>query len=88
MEKELNLEEIKKRCEKASPGPWKAWVEGRDGTSGSTFIMVGEGEHRGEDIELPGIAEADIDFMAHARQDIPALIKEIEMLRSGYGNNK
>lgn len=81
MIKEDEFEQIKKRCTDASPGPWKAWIEGRDGTSGTTFIMVGEGDRRGEDIELPGVPDADINFIAHARQDIPLLVEEIERLR-------
>jgi hypothetical protein len=36
----------------------------------------------GEDIYLTGASEADQDFIAHARQDIPRLIAEIERLRS------
>ena len=36
----------------------------------------------GEDIYLSGATEADQDFIAGARQDIPALIDEIRRLRS------
>jgi len=35
-----------------------------------------------EDIYLTGATNADQDFIAHARQDIPKLIAEIERLRS------
>lgn len=76
------IAEIKKRCSAASSGPWISYVEGRDHTSGSSFIMTGEGENRGEDIELTGATTADQDFIAHARQDIPALLNEIERLRN------
>ena len=82
MIEEEKLNEIKARCEQASPGPWTAWIEGRDGEGGTTFIMVGEGENRKEDIELPGIPDQDIDFIANARADIPLLLKEIERLKS------
>lgn len=75
------LTEIRLRCEAATVGPWVSYVEGRDHTSGSDFIMTGEGDSRGEDIELSGATTADQDFIAHARQDIPELLKEIERLK-------
>jgi hypothetical protein len=80
----LTVEElaaIKARCEAATPGPWKPCIEGRDHLSGSSFIMTGEGAARGGDIELTGATEADYDFIAHARQDIPRLLEEVEGLR-------
>ena len=43
--------------------------------------MVGEGDHRGEDIELSGATVADQDFIAHARQDVPRLIAEVRRLQ-------
>ena len=75
------IDKIKKRCDAASSGPWVSYIEGRDHTSGSDFIMTGEGDSRGEDIELAGATAADQDFIAHARQDIPILVAEIERLR-------
>jgi hypothetical protein len=71
-----DIAEIRDRCNRATPGPWKSYVEGRDHTSGSDFIMTG-----GEDIYLTGASVDDQDFIAHARQDIPKLIAEIERLR-------
>jgi hypothetical protein len=76
------LEEIQKRCDAATPGPWKSFVEGRDHTSGGCFIMTGSAEKRCNDIELSGATIEDQDFIAHARQDIPRLIREIERLRT------
>ena len=80
----LTSEEIAKiwlRCEAATKGPWVSYVEGRDHLSGSNFIMTGEGDCRGEDIELTGATVADQDFIAHAREDIPRLLIEIERLK-------
>jgi hypothetical protein len=71
-----DLEEIKKRCVAATPGPWKSYVEGREEMSGSDFIMT-----EGEDIYLSGATVADQDFITHARQDIPNLVAEVERLR-------
>ena len=66
---------IEARANAATPGPWISFVEGRDFTSGSSFIRTGLG-----DIELIGAAVADQDFIAHARQDILALIQEVRRL--------
>lgn len=70
------LDQIKRRVASATSGPWKSYVEGRDHQSGSDFIRTG-----GEDIELMGATVEDQDFIAHARQDISRLLKEIERLR-------
>ena len=78
---DAELAAIKARCAAATPGPWQPYIEGRDHVSGSSFIMTGEGAARGEDIELTGATEADYDFIAHARQDIPRLLEEVEGLR-------
>lgn len=68
---------IRQRVEKASKGPWKAFVEGRDMESGSSFIQT-----QNEDIELISSNEADYDFIAHARQDIILLLDEVEKLKA------
>ena len=47
---DMLLAEMKSRLDKATPGPWVSYVEGRDHESGSNFIMTG-----GEDIELTGL---------------------------------
>ena len=77
------LDEIEFRANSAQPGPWKAFIEDRDHESGSSFIMTGEeGKSRGVDIELLGATDADYDFIANARQDIPRLIQEIRELKN------
>jgi hypothetical protein len=73
----LDMDAIRQRCIMATPGPWKSYVEGRDHDSGSSFIMTS-----GEDIELIGASVADQDFIAHARQDIPQLLAEIQRLKA------
>ena len=77
---EQELKEIEQRVNNAQAGPWKAFIEGRDHESGSDFIMTGPDGNRGEDIEMSGATDADYDFIANARQDIPRLIKEIRAL--------
>lgn len=70
------LKTIRDRCEAATAGPWKSYIEGRDHECGSSFIRTS-----GEDIELSGATDADQDFIAHARQDVAQLVDEVERLR-------
>lgn len=78
---EKELSEILIRAEAATNGPWTSLIEGRDITSGSSFIMTGTEEDRGEDIEIIGPTEADQDFIAAAREDVPRLVREVFRLR-------
>jgi hypothetical protein len=72
-----DLREIAARCDQATPGPWRSWIEGRDHTSGSSMISTA-----GDDIEMVGATPADQDFMASARQDVPRLLAEVARLRT------
>lgn len=76
------LGKILARCNKAQSGPWKAFVEGRNHTSGSDFIMTGVGSNRGDDIELSSATISDYDFIASARQDVPNLVNEVLRLKN------
>ena len=79
---EEELVRIEELANAARSGPWKSYIEGRDHESGSNFIMIGEGNSRhDDDLELHGATHADQDFIASARQDIPALLNEIKRLR-------
>ena len=53
----LDMDAIRERCNQATPGPWKSYVEGRDHDSGASFIMTS-----GADIELIGASLADQRF--------------------------
>ena len=64
-----DLKAILARCDAATPGPWRSFIEGRDHESGDSFIQTG-----GEDIYLLRGTHADQDFIASARQDIPRLV--------------
>jgi hypothetical protein len=70
------LRAIKVRWQAATPGPWRSFAEGRDHTSGSSFIQT-----TGDDVELLGGTVADQDFIAHAKEDIPRLIAVIKQMR-------
>ena len=71
------LEVIRVRWARATPGPWKSFIERRDQISGSDFIMTS-----GPDIYLSGATADDQDFIASAYQDIPKLLAEIERLKN------
>lgn len=75
------LDQIRQRCDKASRGPWKSYIEGRDHLSGDSVIITGVKGEIGEDIYLTGATDDDQDFIAHARQDIPRLLDEVERLK-------
>lgn len=70
----------------ASEGPWRAMIEGRDHESGDSFIMIGSGDDRREDMyvfrDSTPAAAADLDFIATARNVVPKLLDEIERLRT------
>ncbi|TMG46258.1 MAG: hypothetical protein E6H91_12315 [Chloroflexi bacterium] len=82
------LRAIKRRCDAATPGPWRASMEGRDHTSGDSFIRRGNAGRESDlyltsttagGTEIP--SAADHEFIATARQDIPRLLDEIARLR-------
>ena len=74
------LQDIEQKCAAATPGPWKSYLEARDGIVGTDFIQTD-----GEDIYLTGATHADYDFIASSRQDVPMLIAEIRRLRGLLG---
>lgn len=78
------LAEIEARAEAATPGPWewdRQWIEDEDeaiyvpqgATLGPTLIQLGD-TYEGH--------RYDCAFIAHARQDIPALIAEVRRLQA------
>ena len=79
---EKELQDIELRADQTQVGPWKACIEGRDQENISSFIQTGSEKDQGVNIQLKGATIADIDFIAHSKQDIPKLIKEIKELRS------
>jgi len=74
------LMEVKKRVDAATPGPWTSFIEGRDHLGGDSFIRLSMNDSI-DDLYLHGGSIADQDFIAHARQDIPLLLGEIERMR-------
>ena len=70
------LLQILKRCEAATPSPWRSYIEGRDHLAGDSFIKA-----PGTDIYLTGASLADQDFIAAASQDLPRLVNEVLKLK-------
>jgi hypothetical protein len=83
---------IEGRAASATPGPWKAFIEGRDHTSGADFVRTGGLDDACPDLylthdspERAGVVVAppeDHDFVAHSRQDVPRLVAEVRRLRA------
>ena len=82
---DAELDELRQLCASATPEPWRAMVEGRDHSSGDSFIMIGRDDDRDEDMYVSrdsGPASAsDLDFIAAARNYLPRLVDEIAELR-------
>ncbi|MEQ1872542.1 MAG: hypothetical protein ABL953_02350 [Ilumatobacteraceae bacterium] len=87
------LELIEARAERATVGPWRAFVEGRDHTSGDTFIQTGATDDESSDMYVKfsfagGSRPAgsdDLDFIAASRQDVVRLVREVRRLRALVG---
>ena len=72
----MNLEQIKRRAEKATAGPWA--VEGgqvMNETRGYAVCLIGDYAAGAND-------EADAAFIAAARSDVPALVARVEELEA------
>ena len=80
--KQEELQVIKDRYEKAASGPWE-FRDDNEGTEYRPFWVVSENNaDSGEWLaEIHVGSELDAEFIAHARQDVPALIEEVERLR-------
>lgn len=73
------LAEIRARAEAATPGPWEHEYDERDAwrVFGNPAMLT--------TVLTPGIPPrySDAAFIAHAREDIPFLLAEVERLREG-----
>ena len=69
------LDEIKTRASKATAGPWD-W-NSRHGLGAPNRLVMWPSHEYGCDLDIEG-EEADLDFIANARTDIPALIAALE----------
>ena len=69
------IEEIRQRTEAATPGPWKTVTH-------EEYSTVDVDEQGGENIAMVGSAIADADFIAHAREDVPYLLSEVDRMNA------
>lgn len=75
------LEQIKQRCEKSTKGPWYVGYKDRSGRyiqEEGNFCLVSKNEKTILHAYLAK-SEADAEFIAHARTDIPKLLEVIEI---------
>jgi hypothetical protein len=83
---DATLDRLIRLSESVDPPPWRSFIEGRDHTSGDSFIMVGPGNDRREDMYVSrdsGPANGStLDLLAEARTYLPALIAEVKRLRA------
>jgi hypothetical protein len=72
----VNLAELERLALAASPGPWSSWIEGRDHSSGDSFI-----ETAAEDL-YPHVVISGREFNPnwHADQDFIAAANPVTIL--------
>ncbi|MFF1903496.1 hypothetical protein [Kitasatospora sp. NPDC058218] len=97
---EEDLSAMERRAAAAAPGPWAAWLEGRHGIGGDSFIQIRPEADQDDEIYVSRFVEgaqlagrdprldADIDFIAAARQDVPRLIAEVRRLRAAADRSR
>lgn len=73
------LDAIRQRVEAATEGPWRR--------EGDSFVSTATIDQWGHEVSYlvevcGGFGPADADFIAHARADVPALLAEVESLRT------
>lgn len=73
-----NIEEIRERCEKATAGPWMQ----KELADCSEIYDANSWGKALRPLALVGSSTIDAEFIAHAREDIPALLDHIEALHS------
>ena len=72
------LDEIRKRCEKVTPGPWSSF--GQTIENESINLKDFQWVSAGARYECTAQEGTDAEFIAHAREDVPFLIGYIEYL--------
>ena len=67
----INLEEIRQRADAATDGPWvREWAFG-------TYFVVPDDAGTVASDNVARLKPADVEFIAHAREDVPALLAHI-----------
>ena len=76
---DAELQAIRERCEKATPGPWEVYDDKKHPYQNGGLVASDDCLWGGYDNGMPD--DDTIAFMAHARADVPALLAEVERLR-------
>lgn len=74
---EDELKAIRERADKATPGPWV----GGDGEYDDVCAAIPNSNDNAVYLIIECMYKNDVSFVAHARQDIPALVAEVERLQ-------
>jgi hypothetical protein len=71
------IEAIKRRCEAATRGPWKLTpLMSRNMRNPSAYLVT-----MPDGINSSDLLKNDAEFIAASREDVPALLAEVEKLR-------
>lgn len=83
----MSIETTRQRVEAATPGPWVHTGQGYDGRDGSVGESIDtQSDDYGDNPVMLVVGyrdntDRDVEFVAHARQDIPALLRVAEAAR-------
>ena len=84
---EDELNQIQKRCDNVTFAPLQVDLADDDHIN-NNFISLRTEQQQNKDIKLINATNAEHDFIAHARQDIPKLLNEIRRLKTVISKNK
>jgi hypothetical protein len=86
---DADLDAMENRAAAASPAPWEPFIFSDRNPNDVDFIRVGDQDgcpdmYVEHDVgaNRKRVPWQDIEFIAHARQDVPALLSEIRRLRA------
>ncbi|MFD7640588.1 hypothetical protein ACFV4P_08035 [Kitasatospora sp. NPDC059795] len=94
------LAAVERRSSAASPGPWIARLESRQSIGGGSFVQLDSDPAQDDELylrrfvgghEVLGVdprTDADIEFIAGARQDVPRLLAEVRRLRAAQARRQ
>ena len=92
----MSLEEIRRRVDRATPGPWRVVLDDSESPK-TVWRQCASDKHPDDDPERlsvyddcchggglhsePFFREADAEFVAHARADVPWLLDRLDQIR-------
>lgn len=84
------LDAIQARADAATEGPWRLWRDPSDSENkrGASVETAWSHDAGGEDTDLitGWCAPADAEFIAHAREDVPRLVKALRAVEAVHRN--